>query len=78
MQSNMQGLSYLAGKHYCVLLIPTEKAHRHGLDNEKNVIIEETNNSIVITNKIEGGDHPQPVIEHAQTYRFAKKDEAYE
>ena len=44
-------IAYAAGTQYCVLSIPKRKAQQCGIDNPKEVEIQETKNGILIRNK---------------------------
>lgn len=56
----MQGVSYLTGKHCCVLIISAEKARKHGIDTQADVLIEENENGFSVVNRIaEGSSDPQ-------------------
>jgi len=45
---------YIAGKEYCVLTIPKQKALQYQIDNPDEVVVRTTDNGIVVENKNAG------------------------
>jgi hypothetical protein len=47
----MKDISYLVGKQYCILLIPTKKAEERKIANESEIEINEHSTGITIRNR---------------------------
>jgi hypothetical protein len=50
----MKNIAYIAGNEYCVLSITKKQAQSYGIDNPDNVIIQATQQGILIKNKDAG------------------------